>query len=50
MKEKIIIFFRGIYLLFYIVIVFIGIAIKAGWYWVFNKRKYYELMRELDRL
>ena len=41
---------RGILLFFYLIYVFIRIGLTALWYRIFNKQKYYELMREIDRL
>lgn len=40
---------RGILLFFYLIYVAIRILLTALWYRVFNKQKYYELIRELDR-
>jgi hypothetical protein len=40
---------RGIGLFFYLIYVFIRIAFELLWYRLFNKQKYWELKRELDK-
>jgi hypothetical protein len=39
-----------IYLFFFIVYFFIRVVYKTFWYQIFNKKKYYLLLREMDKL
>ena len=48
--KKLGIFFRMILLIFFLIYMFIRIGCMALWYRIFNKRKYYQLMWEIDRM
>ena len=48
--KKLGIFFRAILLIFFLLYMFIRIGLTALWYRIFNKRKYYQLMWEIDRM
>lgn len=46
----IIIFFGMIGVIFYVCGLFGWWGFKAGWYWIFNRKKYHEFSNELNRL
>jgi hypothetical protein len=41
---------KVIYILFFIIFFFIRVGCKSLWYRIFNRKKYYLLSREIDRL
>ena len=41
---------KVIYLIFFIIFFFIRVGFKALWYRIFNRIKYYLLLREIDKI